>query len=85
MVRIAGGVDELAREGTDSIRIAWEDVQKWAPEVLVIMPCGCHLDKVLELVPDLAICLVGLIFRQCAREGSMRWMRVPISRGLGRG
>ncbi len=54
MVRIAGGVDELAREGTDSIRIAWEDVQKWAPEVLVIMPCGCHLDKVLELVPDLA-------------------------------
>lgn len=53
MVRIAGGVDELAREGTDSIRIAWEDVQKWAPEVLIIMPCGCHLDKVLELVPGL--------------------------------
>jgi iron complex transport system substrate-binding protein len=54
MVRIAGGVDELAREGTDSVRIAWEDVQKWAPEVLIIMPCGCHLDKVLELVPGLA-------------------------------
>jgi iron complex transport system substrate-binding protein len=51
MVRIAGGVDELAREGTDSVRIPWDDVQKWAPEVLIIMPCGCHLDKVLELVP----------------------------------
>ena len=54
MVRIAGGIDELAREGTDSIRINWEDVLKWAPEVLIIMPCGCHLDAVLELSAKLA-------------------------------
>jgi iron complex transport system substrate-binding protein len=55
MVKIAGGVDELSRQGTDSVRIAWEDVLKWAPEVLVIMPCGCHLDKVVELVPQLFV------------------------------
>lgn len=55
MVRIAGGADQLAHEGTDSVRIAWDAVLKWAPEVLIIMPCGCHLDKVLELAPRLYI------------------------------
>jgi len=55
MVRIAGGVDELSREGTDSVRISWDAVLKWAPEVLIIMPCGCHLDKVLELCPKLSV------------------------------
>jgi len=55
MVRIAGGVDELSREGTDSVRIPWDDVRKWAPEVLIVMPCGCHLDKVLELCPQLSV------------------------------
>jgi iron complex transport system substrate-binding protein len=54
MVRIAGGVDELSREGSDSIRIPWKDVLAWSPEVLVVMPCGCHLDKVLELTSKLA-------------------------------
>jgi iron complex transport system substrate-binding protein len=53
MVRIAGGIDELSRQGTDSIRIAWDDVLKWAPEVVIIMPCGCHLNKVMELTPEL--------------------------------
>ena len=45
MVDLAGGVDALGRLGTDSVRIAWDDVRSWAPEVLVIMPCGFHLAK----------------------------------------
>jgi iron complex transport system substrate-binding protein len=53
MVGIAGGVDGLAREGTDSVRIPWDEVLKWAPEVLIITPCGFNLDKVLELAPQL--------------------------------
>jgi iron complex transport system substrate-binding protein len=48
MVRIAGGVDALGREGTDSVRLAWDDVLRWAPEVLVVMPCGFGLGKALE-------------------------------------
>lgn len=48
MVKIAGGVDALAREGEDSVRIPWDEVLKWEPEVLVIVPCGLYLDKVLE-------------------------------------
>ena len=53
MVRIAGGVDHLGHEGSDSVRVAWEDVLAWKPEVLIIMPCGYHLDRVLEIVPTL--------------------------------
>jgi iron complex transport system substrate-binding protein len=44
MVRIAGGIDCLGREGADSVRILWEDVLQWRPEVLIVMPCGFSLD-----------------------------------------
>jgi iron complex transport system substrate-binding protein len=53
MVRIAGGIDSISREGSDSVRIPWNDVLNWSPEVLVVMPCGCHLEKVVELAAKL--------------------------------
>ena len=43
MVRIAGGDDSVGREGSDSVRIDWREVLAFAPEVLVVMPCGFHL------------------------------------------
>ncbi|HKC16584.1 MAG TPA: cobalamin-binding protein [Steroidobacteraceae bacterium] len=45
MVELAGGTDELGHRGTDSVRIAWDDVLRSAPEVLVVMPCGFGLEK----------------------------------------
>ena len=48
MVEIAGGVDGLARPGVDSARIPWTEVQRWAPEVLVVAPCGYHLTRARE-------------------------------------
>jgi len=48
MVRIAGGIDELGRTGADSVRIPWSEVLHWAPEVLIVMPCGCELAKAAE-------------------------------------
>jgi iron complex transport system substrate-binding protein len=45
MVRIAGGRDELGRMGADSVRIPWQQVLEWAPEVVIVMPCGCGLEK----------------------------------------
>ena len=45
MVCIAGGRDELGRNGADSVRISWDDVRRSAPEVLVVMPCGFDLEK----------------------------------------
>ncbi|MDT5122117.1 MAG: iron complex transport system substrate-binding protein [Acidobacteriota bacterium] len=54
MVWIAGGVDELGRKGTDSVRIPWDDVLRWSPEVLIVTPCGFNLDQVIEQAPQLA-------------------------------
>jgi iron complex transport system substrate-binding protein len=48
MVRIAGGIDKLGREGADSVRIQWTDVLQWKPEVLIVMPCGFGLEKAAE-------------------------------------
>jgi iron complex transport system substrate-binding protein len=48
MVRIAGGFDQLGREGTDSVRVQWEDVLHWKPEVLIVMPCGFDLEKAVD-------------------------------------
>jgi iron complex transport system substrate-binding protein len=48
MVRLAGGVDALARQGKDSVRIPWNDVVEWAPEVLIVTPCGFNLEQVME-------------------------------------
>jgi iron complex transport system substrate-binding protein len=49
MIEHAGGVDGLARKGGDSVRVAFEDVRAWAPDLLVISPCGAHLDEAQEL------------------------------------
>jgi iron complex transport system substrate-binding protein len=44
MIDLAGGVDPLGRRGEDSVRIPFDAVRKMAPEVLIISPCGAHLD-----------------------------------------
>ncbi len=49
MIRIAGGEDRLGRSGADSIRIAWPDIASWAPEILIIAPCGFDTPKSFEL------------------------------------
>jgi len=53
MVRIAGGNDGIGRECADSVRIAWDDVLRWSPEVLIVMPCGCGLTKAAEQAQSL--------------------------------
>ena len=50
LVKIAGGVDDLARDGGESVRISWDDLAAWAPEVLVIMPCGFNLQQTMKQV-----------------------------------
>lgn len=53
MVQIAGGIDGLARQGMESVRIPWARVREWAPEVLVVAPCGYHLSRAREEVERL--------------------------------
>ncbi len=45
MVALAGGEAVLAAAGEKSVRIAWEDVVRADPEVIVLMPCGFHLEE----------------------------------------
>lgn len=52
MVEHAGGIDALASKN-HSLRISWAQLQQWDPQILVIMPCGFALDRVLQLVPQL--------------------------------
>jgi iron complex transport system substrate-binding protein len=54
MVEIAGGIDRLATPGKDSYRIRWAEVERWAPEVLILSPCGLHLDRAAKAVDALA-------------------------------
>jgi iron complex transport system substrate-binding protein len=53
MVELAGGSDALARKGTDSVRIPWEEVLQWSPEILIFSPCGFHLAPSLRQISHL--------------------------------
>lgn len=41
------------REGEDSVRVSWDEVVKWAPEVLIVTPCGLNLEKSVEQAQQL--------------------------------
>jgi iron complex transport system substrate-binding protein len=45
MVALAGGVAGLGEAGADSRRISWGDVIAFAPEVIVVTPCGFDLER----------------------------------------
>ena len=40
LVRIAGGIEGLGKEGQPSRRLRWEEVYEWQPEAVVIACCG---------------------------------------------
>ena len=48
LVTLAGGVDLIARAGTESIEITWDNVQRTAPHVLILMPCGFGIARTLR-------------------------------------
>ena len=50
LVKLAGGIDELGRERGESVRVSWDDVVAWNPEVLVIMPCGFNLQQTMQQI-----------------------------------
>jgi len=48
MVALAGGIDALGEPGEPGFRTTWENVLSVEPEVILMMPCGYHLDAVIE-------------------------------------
>ena len=48
MLDWAGAEDRNSKHGTDSVRIPWERVLEYQPEVVIVSPCGFKTDKALE-------------------------------------
>jgi iron complex transport system substrate-binding protein len=51
LVRLAGGVDGLGREGEKSRTLAWDEVLAWRPEVVVISCCGFTAERAMQDLP----------------------------------
>jgi iron complex transport system substrate-binding protein len=45
MVRRAGGEDLLGRDREPSARVEWDEVLRYDPEVIVLMPCGFDVER----------------------------------------
>ncbi len=55
MVEIAGGIDGLGRKGAPAKPVPWENaLRAYAPEVVVLMPCGFGLERAAAEAPALA-------------------------------
>ena len=53
LVRLAGGVEGLGREGLPSRTLRWEEVMAWQPEVVFIACCGFDAERTIDDVPSL--------------------------------
>ncbi len=53
MITIAGGDDPLGKSGGDSERMTWDDVRDASPEMIIVSPCGYHLDQAVELAHEM--------------------------------
>ena len=45
MIYLAGGRSELAQKAKPSLEISWEQVTRYDPEVIILMPCGFDLRR----------------------------------------
>lgn len=48
MVELAGGRDPLGCKGQDSVRVSWESISAYAPEILIVSPCGFGTEAAAE-------------------------------------
>lgn len=53
LVRLAGGVEGLGREGEPSRTLRWNEVLAWRPEVVFIACCGFGVERTLKDVAPL--------------------------------
>jgi iron complex transport system substrate-binding protein len=48
MAELAGGTDGLGNKGAPAERVAWETIRAYAPEVIILMPCGFGVERAAE-------------------------------------
>ena len=51
MVEVAGGIDGLGMKGKPSVQIEWERVIRYAPEIVILMPCGFDVERAVREMP----------------------------------
>ena len=68
MVRLAGGVDVLGKAGDHSHWISWDDVAAADPDVVILVPCGFPLDRVVAEAGSAAV-RPHLEMLRASREG----------------
>ena len=54
MVQLAGGQDGLGRVGHDSIPMAWDEVVRYNPDVILMMPCSFSMARTTRELPLLS-------------------------------
>src|SRR5256884_2507215 len=55
MIRLAGGHDEMSREGEYSVEVSWTRIADYDPDVLVLMPSSFSLAHTLDELSRLAL------------------------------
>lgn len=51
LVEMAGGVDGLGKIGEDSARVEWDQVRRYDPDCIVVMPCSFSLARTIKEMP----------------------------------
>src|SRR6202011_5798273 len=54
MLEWAGARDRNSKDGIDSVRIPWEQILEYRPEVILVAPCGFKTSNSLEQAALLA-------------------------------
>ncbi|MBI3878219.1 MAG: cobalamin-binding protein [Verrucomicrobia bacterium] len=54
IVTYSGGYDGLGKLAEDSVRIEWQTIEQYDPEVIVVMCCGFGIPRTLEDIAKLA-------------------------------
>ena len=52
LVKLAGGRDALGQAAGESVRISWNEIAEYSPDVIVIMPCGFNLQQTMKQIWD---------------------------------
>ncbi len=48
MVELAGGVNGIGTPGEPSRKVSWDDIFDFAPQIMVVMPCGFNIEDILK-------------------------------------
>jgi iron complex transport system substrate-binding protein len=81
LVRLAGGIEGLGREGEPSRTLRWDEVIAWQPEVVLVACCGWSVERtlgdlsLLQVVPgwqDVPAVRAGRVY---AMDGSQYFSR----------